>query len=459
MKTLLVSTYELGHQPLGLAAPAAALRAQGIEVDCLDLAVASPEVAAFRDADLVAISVPMHTAARLGVQLAQRLRRLNPSAHIAFYGLYATPLHDRLIGAGVADSVIGGEYETGLVALAAGLARGDGTAGLPGVGQEPLFERQRYAVPDRRGLPHLDDYAHLQVDGELRLAGYVEASRGCAHACTHCPLTPVYGGRLRLVQAETVLADAAQLIEAGARHLTFGDPDFFNALSHSLAIVEALHERHPALTFDATIKVEHLIEHAAVLARLRELGCLFITAAFESTEDPVLDLLEKGHSGADLERALALVAAAGIALRPTWVAFTPWTTAAGLLDLLAFVESHGLVNNVQPVQYALRLLLPPGSPLIEVLDGQGRLGPFDENGLTHTWESADRRLDALQVELATIVETAAAGTGLEGGEAYAVTFARVKRAALRALTGADEPASVAPQPREAVPGLTEAWFC
>ena len=456
MKITLVSTYEMGHQPLGLAAPAAALRGRGFEVRCLDLAVEAPEASDFEDAALVAIAVPMHTAARLGVELAKRVRRLNPRAHVAFYGLYATPLHDRLVGDGLADSIIGGEYEPGLVGLAEQLARGDQAEVAAGVGPVPLFERQRYPVPDRRGLPPLDGYAHLHIDGELRLAGYVEATRGCAHVCRHCPLTPVYGGRLRLVQAEAVVADAEQLIGAGARHITFGDPDFFNAVPHSLAIVEALRSRHADLTFDATIKVEHLIEHADVLPRLRELGCLFITSAFESTDDGVLDRLDKGHSRVDLDRAIELVTAAGIALRPTWVAFTPWTRAADLLDLLAFIEARGLVNNVQPVQYALRLLLPPGSPLIEMLEGEGRLGPFDAAALTFTWRSQDARLDALQAELATIVEGAATE---ESGEANEVTFAKVKRAALRALTGLDRPVEVVPQLREAAPGLTEAWFC
>ena len=457
MKTLLVSTYEMGHQPLGLAAPAAALRSRGHEVRCLDLAIESPAAAAFCEADLVAISIPMHTAARLGQELAKRVRRLNPQAHIAFYGLYATTLHDRLVGSGLADSVVGGEYEIGLTALSARIASGGFDAAAPprGVGRLPRFERQAYPVPDRSGLPPLEGYAHLHVDGDLRVAGYVEASRGCAHTCTHCPITPVYGGRLRLVQRETVIADIEQLVEAGARHITFGDPDFLNAVPHSLAIVEAMHARHPDVSFDATIKVEHLIEHAQVLPHLRELGCLFITSAFESTDDRVLGLLEKGHTRVDLDRAIDLVAAAGITLRPTWVAFTPWTTAESFLDLLAFVEEQGLINNVQPVQYALRLLVPPGSPLIGVLESQRRLGRFDDEGLTFTWSSADPRLDALQADIATLVETASS----VDEEPYEMTFAQVKRAALRTLRGEDRPVTVAPQRRQSVPGLTEAWFC
>ena len=216
MRILLVSTYEMGHQPLGLAAAAACLRADGHDVECLDAAIDPPEAENLQMADLVGISVPMHTAARLGIELASGVRRINPGAHIAFYGLYATPLFDHLTESGLADSVIGGEYEIGLRSLASQLAPGavNTTTQPKGVGPLPVFDRQSYLLPDRSCLPSLENYSHVRVDGELRLAGYVEASRGCAHTCTHCPLTPVYGGRLRLVQPETVLADIDQLVEA-----------------------------------------------------------------------------------------------------------------------------------------------------------------------------------------------------------------------------------------------------
>ena len=461
MNVLLVSTYELGHQPLGLAAPAAVLRARGHEVRCLDLAVeaAAPEL--FAEAGLVAISVPMHTAARLGIALARRIREWNPGAHICFYGLYASTLHDLLIGDAIADSVVGGEYEDGLCALADELAKGRFDPARPpaGAGAEPRFDRRRLPTPDRAGLPPLERYAKLETAGGLRLAGYVEATRGCAHRCRHCPITPVYEGRLRLVQRESVLADIDQLAAMGAEHITFGDPDFLNAVPHSLAIVDELHRRHPRMSFDVTVKVEHMLEHAEALPRLRDAGCLFVTSAFESCDDEILRHLEKGHTRADMERALELAARERLAMRPTWVAFTPWGTAEDFLALLRFVEEHGLVRHVPPVQYALRLLLPPGSSLLPLLREQGRLGAFDAERLTFEWTNPDPRIEALQAAVAAIAEEAASACTHQRRDDPLETFARVKRAAVAALGGRASTVSVAPQPRGAVPGLTEAWFC
>ncbi len=452
-RILLVSTYEMGHQPLGLASAAAALRIAGYEVACRDISVEPLPPDLVASAGLVGISVPMHTAARLGIAVARRVRELNPQAHVAFYGLYATPLAEVLRTAGLAGSVVGGEYEAGLVRLADALAAEDQPCAV-----DLAFERQDYPVPDRNGLPPLDQHARLSVGGELRLAAYVEATRGCAHTCTHCPITPVYGGRLRLVQPEVVLADIDQQVAMGARHITFGDPDFLNAVPHSLAIVRELGRRHPGVTFDATIKVEHLVEHEALLPGLRDAGCLFITSAFESTNDAILGRLEKGHTRAHMERALAFAERAGLTIRPTWVAFTPWTTARDYLDLLAFVAEHGLVGNVQSVQFGLRLLLPPGSPLVPVLASDGLLGPFDDNGLTFTWKNPDPRMDALQREVAAIVEAAAAAHDHDAGVPAEITLAKVRQAAYRALEGRDAP-PVATRPAKAVPGLTESWFC
>jgi radical SAM superfamily enzyme YgiQ (UPF0313 family) len=463
MNVLLLSTYELGHQPLALASPAAHLRAAGHMVRCQDLAVERLDPAAVRAARLVGISTPMHTAMRLGVRLAERVRALNPGAHICLYGLYAT-LHADVVVGRQADSVIGGEYETPLVALADRLAAGraapGGEAPLPGVrlGEADggvFLGRQRWQLPARDGLPGLDRYAHVETPEGPRRVGYVEASRGCAHRCLHCPLTPVYGGRLRIVDPEVVLADIAQLVALGAEHITFGDPDFFNGIRHSLRLVAELHAAWPQLTFDATIKIEHLLEHRQHLPALKAAGCLFVVSAVEAVHDHILAPLRKGHTAADVVLALELTRAAGIPLRPTFVPFTPWTRLDDYLELLAFIERHALVHHVDPVQLAIRLLVPRGSSLLGTPALAPYLGPFDPEAFAYRWRHPDPRMDALATAAAALVEEAA-----RAGEPAVETFAR-----LRALAHAVAARQPPPLNRErlaaapAVPRLTEPWFC
>lgn len=458
MNVLLLSTYELGHQPFNLASPAAHLLNAGHCVDCLDLAVEKLNEAKIRHADFIGISTPMHTALRLGLHVARHIRAINPRAHLNFYGLYAGLNADYLLSH-VADSVIGGEYEPALTALANATAKGEKRK-ISGVEQLAArggteFPRQIFLRPARQLLPPLAKYAALAINGEYRLAGYVEASRGCAHTCQHCPITPVYRGRIRIVQAEIVLADIAQLVAMGARHITFGDPDFLNGVKHSLRLVRALHEAWPDLTFDFTAKIEHLLEHRKLLPELASCGCIFVVSAVELLNDRVLNLLQKGHTRADVETVLQITKRAGIALRPSFMPFTPWSTLQDILDLIDFVAEQEIVTHVDPVQYSIRLLLPPGSPLLALPETQPHIREFDAEKFTFLWAHPDPAMDCLQQEIATYAEFSA-----QSPESAAEAFVAIRDLVYRAAAPKRQ-TKLKPPPLPALtpPRLTEHWFC
>jgi radical SAM superfamily enzyme YgiQ (UPF0313 family) len=458
---LLVACYELGHQPLAVAWPAAFLERAGFRPAVMDVSVEPFDAERARRARLVAISVPMHTALRLGTGVAARVRAVNPACHVAFYGLYATLNAAYLLGHG-ADSVMGGETEAPLVALAERLER----ARLAGAGQtrdesapsaagQPVLEKLAFPVPSRAQLPSLKKYAQLEREGRRELAGYVEASRGCKHMCRHCPIPPVYGGRFFVVDPGIVVADVRQLVAAGATHVTFGDPDFLNGPVHALRVARAVHAEFPALTFDFTAKVEHLLRERRHLPEFAALGCAFIVTAVESLSDAVLAHLDKGHTRADVVAALAATREAGIPLRPTWVPFTPWTALDDYRDILDFVEGEGLIDHVDPVQYSIRLLVPPGSLLAGGEAMRPHLGRLVEDRFYHEWTHPDPRMDALQERV-----EAAVAAAVDRGQDAVLTFA-----AVRAL--ADETAGLPPRAgaspvaagRARPPRLTEAWFC
>jgi radical SAM superfamily enzyme YgiQ (UPF0313 family) len=451
---LLISTYELGHQPLALASPLAWLREAGYEAVAVDTSVESLDDGAIERARLVAISVPMHTATRLGVAIAERVRRVNPGAHICCYGLYAL-LNAEYLRPRYADSVIGGEFEAPLLGLVRRLEAGDAPAADIAT---PHLARLPFVVPERAELPGLRQYAGLRRGDEIVPAGYVEASRGCLHTCLHCPIPPVYGGRFFVVPKQVVLADIRAQVAAGARHITFGDPDFLNGPGHVLRILREMHAEWPWLTFDATIKVEHILERREIFSELAALGCAFIVSAVESLSDLVLEKLDKGHTRADVVAALDILDDAGIPMRPSLLPFTPWTTLDDYRDLLSFVEERDLIDHIDPVHLSIRLLVPPGSSLLDRPDTATWLGPLDEAAFTYRWaHPSDPRLDELQRAIAATAEQAE-----RDGADPADTFARI-----RELTWAasDEPL---PLPRtrggiatarRPVPGLTESWFC
>jgi radical SAM superfamily enzyme YgiQ (UPF0313 family) len=401
LKAVLISTYELGRQPFGLASPAAWLRAEGCQVTCVDLAYGVLPRAVVSEADLVAFHLPMHTATRLAVKVIPKVTAINPSVHVCCYGLYAPVNETYLRALGVA-TVLGGEFEQGLRDLAVRIGRGD-----DGPQQEALvsLDRQTFLLPDRSGLPPVARYTKLLVNGEEKLAGSTEASRGCKHLCRHCPIVPVYNGAFRVVQREIVIEDVRQQVAAGAQHITFGDADFFNGPGHATAIVETLHVEHPSLTYDVTIKIEHLLRHQDLLPVLKRTGCLFVTSAVESIDDAVLAKLAKGHTRADFIETARLMREIGLNLAPTFVTFTPWTTWRGYRNLLQLLVDLDLVENVAPIQLAMRLLIPAGSRLMELSEIREMTGPFDPAALAYPWRHNDETLDRLCSEIQKLIQS------------------------------------------------------
>ena len=451
MRALLISTYELGRQPFGLASPAAWLRGAGWDVTCVDTAKERLGDEVIERADLVGFHLPMHTATRLAGPIIGKVRAINPSARVCAYGLYA-PLNGEWLRSLGVSAVFGGEFEEALTAFAQRHEAPTVAMTSKGASATKSVPRIHFLVPDRTGLPPLQRYTALHVAGGRRkVVGSTEASRGCKHLCRHCPVVPIYGGQFRVVPPEVVLADIGAQVLAGAEHITFGDPDFFNGPGHALRVVDALHAAHPDVTYDVTIKVEHLLAHRDLLARLVATGCAFVTSAVESIDDAVLGRLEKGHTRQGFVDAVAACREANLTFVPTFVAFHPWLTLDGYCGLLDFIEDLDLVDHVAPVQLAIRLLVPEGSRLLELDEVRALVGPFDGATLAYPWSHPDPRVDDLHRDLARLV-----GVRLDGDRR--ATFDEI---AAIAYQRAGRPPRVAPPRRDraVVPHLSEPWYC
>lgn len=439
VKVLLLSTYELGHQPLHVASPAAVLRQAGHEVRVQDLAIDPLDWNDLGWADAVAISVPMHTAMRLAIEVASRVKDRYPDLPICLYGLYAGMGRAATLGK-VADRIIVGEYEAALAAWASD----------PGGGLTTDLVKSTFVLPARDLLPPLERYARLEVGEEERIVGYVEASHGCRHRCGHCPIPAIYDGLFRVVGADVVLDDIAQLVGMGAEHITFGDPDFFNGPHHAMRIIEESHRRFPDLTYDITVKVEHILKHRDLWERVAAAGVVFVVSAFESTNDAILTILDKGHDRPDMAEAVAIMQAARIDIRPSWLPFTPWTTVDDVVDMFRFVAAHDLPTD--PIQFTIKLLIPEGSVLLARPELAAHLGPYDPDRLTYEWSAVDVRTEKLAARYADHIDHSAR-SNVAAAEIIGDLFAM-------ALEAADlPPERLEIGSFEGRPRLTESWFC
>jgi radical SAM superfamily enzyme YgiQ (UPF0313 family) len=398
---------------------------------------------------------------RLGADVARQVRNLNPDAHICFYGLYAWLNADFLLNSqngenALADSVLSGEIEEAMGELVTALQSRSGIAGIYGVKTQetlikPVMDRVTFPIPDRKSLPPLEKYAKFSANGTQELAGYTETTRGCLHTCTHCPVVPVYNGRFFAVPVDIILDDIRNQVKLGARHITFGDPDFLNGPGHSLKIAHALDHEFPGLTFNFTAKVEHIIEKPEVIQELSSLGAAFMVSAFESINDRVLERLQKGHSAADLDIALEILKEATLPIEPTWVPFTPWSTLEGYLKLLTWIEERDLVANIPAVQLSIRLLVPPKSRLLDEPDASKWLGELDKSNFTYQWRHSDPRMDDLHEQVNGLAE--------EFGWSNEIAFNAIKRKAYELAGHAIPGNRVWHGEKPRPPRLTEDWFC
>ena len=427
MTAVVLSLYDLGRVPIEARSLAAQLDARLVDLSTEAIPDWITEVEA------IVVIVGMHTAARMAERLLPQLRTLAPRAAIATTGLYA-----RLVELPV-DAEFGPEESAALGAWVRGNEGKGATSKAPGS-----------AMPitpiDLSGAAR-----YRSSDGREHLAGAVAGTRGCLHRCRHCPVPVAYDGRIHLNAADAVVASIDEQVSLGARHMSFADPDFLNAAGHAQRIVAAMHRRHPGLTWDATIKVEHVLRHRDRFAEFAASGCTFVISAFESVDDATLLELDKGHTAADESTSVEILRRAGIDVRPSWLPFTPWTTIDHIVDLFAFVADHDLVASIDPVQYGIRLLVPKGSLVADRLHEQGRLETYDPSALAFPWNAHSAILDELAVALAMMAEKAAIDT-----EPNHVTFDNM-RAAVHDAAGLAIAAPVSvPQVR---PRMTEAWFC
>ncbi len=441
---LAVSTYELGHQPLILARLASTFDHYGVSYTLIDNSVDNRSFETPNDFRLsngsfpthLIISVPMHTATQLGKKIAERARTIFASnITVISLGMY---FKVALSAPGLFDCGFPTFDSPGLL----------GTLGL----DDSPSPKMNSLVPNRTSLPLIANYARLITQNDQRPVGYVESTTGCAHECRHCPVPVVHHGKFKAIARQIVLDEIDNLVENGAQHITFGDPDFLNGPTHAVKIVREMHRRHPGLTFDATIKVEHVLEHPSIWDEMAQCGLLFIVSAFEHTSEIILEKLDKGHTKSDIIEALILLRTCGIEVRPSLLPFTPWTNQNNFIELVEFIFEHDLTENIDPVQLGIRLLVPLDSLLLS--DEDIEFGPWNPDALSFEWRSNDPKVDQLQEILSEIAQTSQTTP-----ESPTSIFHKMRDATYDHFGVKRPPLSSITIGNNFKPRLSESWFC
>ena len=377
MKVLLLSFYDLGKQPKIISEIFNKLNSNSTEIDFIDYSLESMEVQLNRY-DAIGIYASMHTATVLATQY---LSNKNVPDKIFTFGLYGRVLSDSDSRIKYIENIEHNELDEYL----------------------NLITNDDYSlketIPDRSIFPEISKYARLINGMDETLTGSVETTYGCKHLCTHCPVPIQFKGRFKTFSEKKIIDDISNQIELGAAHISFNDADFFNGPKYSLKILEKLNNEFPSVTYDSTIKVQHIIKYKDYFKELNNLNMLFVISAFETTNDLVLEILQKNHSARDLDESIEISKVNNIDIRPTWMPFTPWTETTDLHNIIKLIEKYQLRETVDPIQLTIKLLIPKHSLIIDRPEIKKYLGRYDTESFSYRWSYEDIKVDQLQKSL------------------------------------------------------------
>ena len=455
---LLVSCYELGHQPLAVALPRGVPRARGLRAGRdgrLRRALRRRAASAARSWS--SISVPMHTALRLGVAR----RRASPGGQPGLPSLLravrarstpttcwpAPPTRHR-------RRVRGGPGRPGRGARA---SRPDTPRWRHGAARSPLLAKLQLPAAEPRRPAVAQE---VRASGARRSSWSSSAtSRRAAAACT-CAALP-HPARLRRAllhrPARGRPRGLRQQVAAGATHVTFGDPDFLNGPGHALAVARALHAEFPRLTFDFTAKVEHLLATARSCPSWAELGCVVHDLGRRVAERHGADAPGEGPHAGRHRRAVVRLVRGGRDRAAAHLGRVHPVDDARRLPRDARLHRGRTRSSTTSTRFSTRsgCWCRPARYLLEQRRHAPDLGDAGPGVFNYRWTHPDPRMDALQRG------GRAAGRAGRGRAARtpAATFQRVRRLADEAAGASPRPLR-APGPRpERPPRLTEPWFC
>ena len=377
MKILLTSFYDLGKQPKIIAEIVDRYNSAEIDFDFFDFSV-EDQNKDLENYDVLGIYAPMHTATILSIEYIKDKKLPNK---MFTFGLYGSVLEDFNSSIRYIKDIESDELALFLE-----------------INDDHQFSLKNN-IPNRQIFPDISNYAHL-VDGSNNIiAGSVETTYGCKHSCTHCPVPISFNGTFKTYSLEKIISDVENQVNQGAKHISFNDPDFFNGPIHALKILESLNKKFPTITYDSTIKVEHIIKYKKYFKELSSLNMVFVISAFETTNDLVLSILEKNHTSNDLNTSIEISQDFGIDVRPTWMPFSPWTELNDLSNIVNLIEKYKLRETVDPIQLTIKLLIPKHSLIIKKPEINKYLGNYEKNSLSFKWDYENNDVEKLQSSL------------------------------------------------------------
>ncbi|QES50618.1 hypothetical protein DEJ50_25075 [Streptomyces venezuelae] len=315
---------------------------------------------------VLAFSVPFFSQLVPTLALCSLLKRQRPDLRIMVGGptvqMWARLLRRSVAAARHVDHWCLGHGEDYLGRILDGPEAPDGPGAPDAAPHEPGladgFVLNEQPMPDF-GQFDFADYSNQAHQFPYRL------TVGCFWGkCTFCS----YGNRYhdaRAFQQVSPEVAAGHLVELAAR-LGITDvavTDENTGLRHLMRVMRAVRDRGAALTFRVRARLEPELADPAFCEQLHALGCVQMSAGYETDAQGILDSLRKGQDARHAERAVANLTAAGITTNLSFMDGFPHPGAEqGYRDTVEVIRRHPSDMGLDTMQL---LVAEPGSHLWE----------------------------------------------------------------------------------------------
>jgi len=378
---------EAGWISHGLASLSAAAKAEGFEVDLIDLRALSSwdhfrKVLAERNPDVIGVTMMSvdYNPARQTVAIA---KEFNPEIITVTGGPHVTIALEDSLRIPHVDYLVTGEGEVTFPKLLRLIEGGD----------PPPNRVLRGETPDLDAIPFADRDLFLD---EWRKWGYdldspevpfvpelpppfvtIIAGRGCLYNCAFCKPGEDYlfGKRTRRRSVANVIAELEMLQE---RHrfasLMFHDDCLTEDREWVIEFTEKYQARGFTQPFFCQTRADILVKHEDMVARMAGAGLCGYFIGFESGNDRVLKFIRKGTTVEQNRQAARICRKYGISIWANYMMGLPTETKEEVMDTVR------LMKEIDPDYYSPAFFTPhPGTDLYDyvVERGLSRITDYD----------------------------------------------------------------------------------
>lgn len=342
-KKLFPSDGELQWIQHGVASIAAYAKTKGYEVDLVDMRTLDSwehfkNIITLKNSDVIGISVS-YLDYRSALKAFEIIKTLNPKIVTVAGGIFTSMFPEELLKQDNINYVITGEGEITFTNLLDALKKG-----------EPFPRMSKGIAPDLDSLPFIDREL-FDYKGELNCSFAPRhslphitmiAGRGCPYNCSYCQPAErtVFGGHFRIRSVENVIQELKDLksrYDFGS--ITWWDDTFTVSPVWIKKFCDAYEKEGFNAEMAACSRADIICRNEEVIKRLAEIGLNWFVIGFESGNQRILNLLQKGTTVEQNYKAAQICKKYKIKICATFMMGLPTETKEEVMDTIKMMRT------------------------------------------------------------------------------------------------------------------------